>query len=909
MDRRLHIRLLGSPRITLDDNPIEVDTRKAIAMLAYLAIETTADRNTMAGLLWADSSPERARATLRRTLSSLRSGVGAAAVEADRNRITLHEGYQCDVHDFRAAVESTRSHGHDPADVCARCIPPLTHAARLYRGDFLGSFSVKDAPDFEDWARSVTETLRLEASHVFRRLAMALASAGDYPAALATAANWVSLDELHEPAHRLLMLLHAWSGDRPGAIQAYRDCVATLDRELGVSPLEETTELFEAILDEDLPPAPAVPRTVKTHTAPPVTPPELIDRRSALATLESTVSASASDSRLCLLTGDSWMGKTRLLEHAVAHAAERDHFVVRGTGFRAETTLPYGVASQLLNALLPGLEGGTASLNGWVLEELTRLDPRIGPGQSAPDIGQLGQLRLQEAFLTLVKDVRTPLLLAVDDAQWIDAASASLLAYLQPRTADMPVLTILAARDPDSLAPALREVTADADDIIVLNPLTVDDIEDEFAEADLAAIIDATGGIPLLVKEAMSSGGVRPDSSTVVKYMSSRRRRMSELASQILSAASVLGGMCDAALLRDTSGRTDEETVDAVEELVSAGLLREHEDGRIGFSLDVLETMTYESTSLIRRRLLHRRAAEAISSRPRADTDARLVTATAEHLQNAGSPEAASWYKRAGDLAREVFAHEEAATAYQSALASGYSAVAEARLALGELAMAHGDYELAMRELRTAASQSDGADLALAEHRIGEVHRILGRFDLAEEGFRRAEADHPDLAGLYADWALLKQRTGDPAAASSLATRSLETARDTGDHDSLARSLNTLGLVTPEPTEALRHLDRALELAGSTDPARMAALNNKAHLLSEQGDIAGAISLVDEAIVIAEHSGYRHHQAALLNHLADLYHSSGRETEAAESLTQAVRIFANIGTEDWEPEVWLLRQW
>lgn len=62
----LEIRLFGSPEVTVDSSHVEVDTRKAIAMLAYLAIEHSADREALAALFWADSSPERARASLRR---------------------------------------------------------------------------------------------------------------------------------------------------------------------------------------------------------------------------------------------------------------------------------------------------------------------------------------------------------------------------------------------------------------------------------------------------------------------------------------------------------------------------------------------------------------------------------------------------------------------------------------------------------------------------------------------------------------------------------------------------------------------------------------------------------------------------------------------------------------------------
>jgi tetratricopeptide (TPR) repeat protein len=367
--------------------------------------------------------------------------------------------------------------------------------------------------------------------------------------------------------------------------------------------------------------------------------------------------------------------------------------------------------------------------------------------------------------------------------------------------------------------------------------------------------------------------------------------------------------MCDASLLRSTSGRTDDEIVEAVEELVTAGLLREESDGHLGFALDVLENVTYQSTSLIRRRLLHRRAAEALEALPRSRTDARLATVTSSHLRAAGSDEAAEWFQRSGDLTRAIFASDEAVTSYETAIALGHPDVGRLRLALGELAMSRGDYQTATRELQAAAAQSTGSALALVEHRIGDLNRILGRFELAEESFTRADRYHPEPADLFADWSLLRHRKGDTDSAITLATTALETAESKGETLLISRAFNILAVVSPDPNQAMEYVEKALEMAGSAEPARMAALNNKAHLLAAAGELDNAIELVTEAKTIAERAGYRHHQAALLNHLADLNHQSGQTGEAEKSLTEAVTLFADIASGDWEPEVWLLRQW
>lgn len=908
----LDIRLLGSPQVRRGGEDVEVDTRKAIALLAYLAIEKTADRDSLAALFWADSPPDRARATLRRTLSALRGGVGHDVIEADRNQVELVGSFHLDVDEFLNAIAETGDHDHDDTDVCSACITPLRRAADLYRGDFLGTFSVRDAPDFEDWARSVTESLRLRAGEVFQRLAMALASTGDYSAAIETAGHWIELDGLHEPAHRQLMLLNAWAGDRPGAMQAYRDCVAILDRELGVAPLEETTELYEAILDEDLPPAPAVRRTVRTvKTARTSTPPDLLDRHEENELLLRLVDQARAEGVFCVITGDSWMGKTRIIEYHGGLAEASGFLVLSATAFRAETRLPYGVATQLLRGLTDAIGDGGVELPTWALQELARLDPKLAPGQVTHGAERNGALRLREAFLSLVEAVAamSPLLIAVDDAQWTDSASAGLVAHLRRRLRRIPTLIVISTRSEESLPGPLREEAAAADLSIRLGPLTPPSLHADYPDADLDGIITATGGIPLLVKEALDAGSVVPDSSSVNRYMESRRRRLSDLGRQVMAAAAVLDGMCEAQLLRDTSGRTDEEVVEAVEELVDAGLLREETDGHLRFTLDVLESVTYESTSLIRRRLLHRRAADALQARARSRSDARLATATAVHLRAAGAEGASDWYRLGGDLARSVFANEEAVAAYENAIALGHPDVGGLRLALGELAMVRGDYRSAMRELRTAASHASDETLALVEHRIGDLNRVLGRFELAEESFARARSRHPEPTDLLADWALLKHRTGDTDAAIELAKEARAAAEETGDTQRLARALNILGVVTPDSDVAMNHIDEALETSGPSDSGRMAALNNKAHLLAGRGNLEEAIGLVEEAITLANKTGYRHHQAALLNHLADLNHQAGREDEAERSLTEAVTLFADIETGDWEPEVWLLREW
>lgn len=896
----LKIKLLGPPEVTVEDRPVDFDTRKALAVIAYLTIELKASRETLTGLLWSESAPDRARATLRRTLSSIRKGIGSAALEADRHQVRLKET-SSDVSEFHDALAKTRTHGHPPTESCHACLEPLTAATSLYEGDFLEGFVVGSAPEFEEWERATTEDLRLQMGQALNRLAMAHALEESYTEALAAVSRWVELDQLHEPARRLLMLLHAWSGDRPGAIGAYREFVAVLDRELAVAPLEETTELYEAILDEDLPPAPAMRRRRRQREMPPAPNGTLLDRVEEMARLRALLSRSRSSGLVACMSGSPWMGKTRLIEELVATAS--DHTIMPARAFRQEQVLPHGVTAQLLNtASQAGLSDGIPE---WALREVARIVPAIASGGSDDEPDRFGELRLLEGVFQVLTQMslERPVLISIDDVQWIDQASATVVSYLAKRIESHPIFLVVTRRSDEPVDPQIWDVVSRAE-TIDLRPLRPSDLPGPVDKAE--TVIRATGGIPLLVNEHLAG---RVDSAEVTRYLAMRMDGISDLGRQVLSTAAVLSGSCTFSLLKTVSGRSDEEVVDAVDELVSAGLVREvPETETVTLALDALENLTYDSMTLARRRLLHKRVAEALAGSPRVHGDVHLTAQVASQFQSAGDPRAAEWFQLAGDLARSAYANQDASSFYATAIALGDEEIGELRLAIAELEMMTGDYQGALADLTTAAARSNGETLGRVEHRLGEVQRLLGRFDLAAEHFERAVDLHPQPVEVYADWALLAHRVGDEDLARDLGQKALA-AIEGKEHSAASRVHNVNGVIAADADLAIAHLDLALDLADGDDVARMAALNNKAHVLEESGDRDGAVELVLKAIEIAERTGHRHREATLRDFLADLYHRLGSSELSRNAQTAAMKLFAELGTGNMEPELWLLSRW
>ena len=226
MSGKIRVRLLGPPRI----EGAHVDTKKAIALLAYLAVaRRPSAREEVAALLWPSSDEVRARSALRRTLSTLNAALGEGGVRSDGGALVLVA--ETDVGEFRRLIAADR----------------LGAAAAAYEGDFLSGFSLKDSAEFDDWQAATAASLRREYTGVLARLARD----ADTDEALAYARRWVDADPLDEDAHRALIRLHAQKGDRAAAVRQYKECVALLERHLGVTPTDETAKLVDTAPRDD----------------------------------------------------------------------------------------------------------------------------------------------------------------------------------------------------------------------------------------------------------------------------------------------------------------------------------------------------------------------------------------------------------------------------------------------------------------------------------------------------------------------------------------------------------------------------------------------------------------------------------------------------------------------------------
>lgn len=976
----VRICLLGPVTVEIDDAPLAVDTRKAVALLAYLAVtRRPASREAVAALLWPEADDAGARGALRRTLSVLRAGLGGRGLVVDRSTIGFDpSAFDVDAWRFGEALATARSHDHGRDDPCPVCMDALQGAIALDRGEFMAGFALRDSEDFEEWQLTEAASHRRELAAVYERLARGRAAARAWDAAAAAARRWLAIDQLHEPAHRLLMEVLARAGEPAAALAQYRECIRILDRELGVAPLLETSALAEEIRAGRLPGPPPATWVIELAASMPAASIDaasirLVGRDSELARLVESYGAVGPDGRLLFVEGEAGIGKTRLGSALADAVLSAGGAVLGARAYPGEAGVPFAPIVDLIRGglAMPGAVGRLRTVRADLLVEAARLValpgfPMAATG-SSPD--RYGRARLLEALDQVIAALAAgpvPGLVWLDDIGWADASTTELLGYVAHRLRGRPVALLVASRAEDLAAgPRERLLGApDRDGLLVhveLGRLGRSDVatlvavalgDAAQAEAErIDAMFERSEGLPLYVVEALATQGLTGDSipGGVAALLRARLDSVGELATQVLSAAAVVGRSFDLGLVQAVSGRTSDETVDGLDEAMHLGLVREIGDGpgddvHYDFTHGLLRDVAYDRLSLARRRLLHARVAAAVRAAwmaPGSEVDRWSLIAF--HETGAGrSVQAAEAHRRAGLLARSVFANAEARGHLETALALGYEPIADLHEGLGEVLTLLGDYDGAIAHLQAAQALSDLADQASLEHRIGIILARRGDWARAELrlGAALAMMDPDERPGLRSrilvERGVIACRIGDHSLAEALGDAALLLAGEAADPSAVARAENLLGIVARsrgDLTAARGHLERAVAAIGPpdgaamgtwpalpaepaslhvrTDPGvRIAALNTLALVCADGGDHDRAIALTTEALTLCERQGDRHRQAALENNLADLLHATGRPDEALDHLRRAVILFAEVGGRgELEPEIWKLVEW
>jgi DNA-binding SARP family transcriptional activator/predicted ATPase len=533
-------------------------------------------------------------------------------------------------------------------------------------------------------------------------------------------------DYVGHPLNRLARILATGHGGQILLSQLTQglvyDCLPprVILRDLGkhwlkdLSRPEQIFELAAADLPGSFPPLKSPGAQPQSPPMPAALPPAmvalapLLGRAAELARAQASwQAATGGRARLLVLVGEAGIGKTRLAEELAAWAGHQGAATAIARCYATEGDLAYAPIAEWLRT--DALRRRLARLEPIWLTEIVRLVPDVLAER--PDVPRPGPLtepwqrrHLFEALTRAILAGDRPLLLLIDDLQWCDRDTLEWLHFLlryEARVRLLVVGTVRAEEAGTGMANLLDDMRRrDQLTEIALGPLSQSDaatLAEHMAGRQItpdaaAGLYAETEGNPLFVVESVRAGLVREVGASsddaiatahpaslppgVQAVISRRLSQIAPAAHDLLCLAAVIGRSFTFGVLARAAESDEAALVRSLDELWQRRILREQGADAYDFSHDKLRVVAYGELSAARRRVLHRRVAEALEAEHAANPDAASAQ-IATHYERAGQAErAVAYYQRAANVAQQFYANAEAIDYLRRALALRTAATA-----------------------------------------------------------------------------------------------------------------------------------------------------------------------------------------------------------------------------------------
>lgn len=669
----------------------------------------------------------------------------------------------------------------------------------------------------------------------------------------------------------------------------------------------------------------------------------LIGRDAELDELEAAWhSARSGQGRVVEMAAEVGMGKSKVLSEFLARA--RPPLLIETECRLYQASTPYFPFQAWLRSLW-GLTASQDEVNISRLTELvTSLKPHLVPWlallgptldldiEESLEVAQLEDQFRPARTLAMVEElmcatIESPCLVIVEDTQWMDEASAELLAGLITSVKDQPWMFVLTRR------PGTEGfVAADLDGVsrIDVGPLS--------SKAARAFIVEATAASPLLphqvdtlveraegrplflleLADALCLGGeVESLPGSVEGLIASRIDRLPPADRSFLRRLAVLGTGFRFEYMDAVLREEDRAKKAALLKRVGEFLAMD-KSGWVQFANTLIRDVAYEGLPFRTRLELHARVGDSILAAAGDDPESEAALLSLHYFSARRWTEAWHYSRVAGEAARGVFANHAAATFYRRALAASRhldlgnterSLISEA---LGEVLEQAGLYEEALHAYKRAMASVDDddrrAELLLKRAQVKmrqaaypqalrDTSAGLRILDGAEEacsvGLR---------ARLLAFRSTVRMAQQRPTETLRLAEEAVRCAEVSHEEAALARAyanMDWANFVTGQPDQATNspHSVEIYESLGMLDRAAD-VLNNMGGFAFYMGDWNEAIRRISESREMSLRAGNDVQAAMAGVNLGELLVSQGKLTEAEPILADAVRTLRAAGDRD-----------
>lgn len=935
MSARLVLQFLGLPQVYLDNTPVVTDRRKAIALLAYLAVNDIGhptekySRESLSALFWPDYDQVRAFSNLRRTVWEVHQAIGEGWLIASRESLRLNPDreIELDVARFRDLI----SQGYQQTEAALR-IPLLLEAAKIYRNHFLTGFSLKDALNFNEWAFAESEELRRQLAEALAWLAEDYCTLGQADQAIPYARRLVSLDPLNESAHRQLMQVYLQASRHSAALKQYQACEQILRKELGVDPQPETYALYKQIRRGDLKPV----QVVK--------PSEPVSPRHNLP-----------------LQLSSFIGREEEQDEIIQLIAKNRLVTLAGVGGIGKTRLSMQVGQELLNNYPEGI---------WLTSLESLSDPALVP-QTIASVFGIREESARPVSERLIESLRErALLLILDNCEHLLGACAQIAATLLQNCPNLKI--IATSREtlnlPGEAIYSIPSLSLPERDVVI-EKLAVYESTRLFIERAALALPSFTltkqdaqtvveicrkvDGIPLAIELAaarvnllqveeilkqlqesfalLSSDArtISPRHQTLRASLDWSWGLLAEPEQILMRQLSVFAGgwtlesaqaVCDGDVLvllgalvkkslivvnqepgRETRYRFHAMVQEyAHEKLIDSGEEENFRTRHLTYSLDLAEQAEFELTGPARvdwmERLNdeHNNVRAALHWAAKTDIEAGLYLSgrLRRYWESSDLREGTQWL--------ENFLHRSESRDFPLARAHALHAYGWLLTWLQQFNQAHSVTEESLQLFRAAGDRQGEADALLS---LGNIEQFLERWDLAVDLIHRSlvlaqSLDDPwreANAYYYLGWDRRNFERG-----MSYWEKALRLYRKVGDQIALANLLGVLGqfrVLNGEIESGEKYLDEAMLLWQSNRRANIWENPKiaKSLILLTRGEHEQAYALLEEALRTVKETGNRMSQLWVRVRLGYVALRAGRLDEARDILIEAAQDFHKDG--------------
>jgi DNA-binding SARP family transcriptional activator len=822
------VGLLGPLVVERDGTPVDAGTLRQRALLALLALNAghALSLDAVIDALWDEEAPGRPEASVRAYVANLRRALepGRPARAPAMLLVTSGSGYRLDLPEesvdalrfARLAREAVRAE-HDGNGQGA--LAAATGALACWRGAAL--VDVQGAPF------AVAVATRLEADRdrqAFVHL-RALVELGRPAEARPPLEARVAGDPMDEAATALLMQALYALGHPAEALARYGALRDALD-ERGLLPSPPVQDLEGAILRHDVAVASPPARAHRPVVAPLTAPSAVVGRADAWSRLAAAMARPEPRASWIVLRGEPGIGKTYLAE-ALAEAVPGP--CLFGRAQQGEGQPPLWLWTPVLAAKRIGPAGGVAPVAAELVDGL----------RAAATGGRV--------------------LVLLDDVQWADADSLRVLRLVAADTRRLAVTFVLTLR-PGRGRPvdvALLDVLRQPDAAVLeLTPFgtaeaasMAENLGTPLDDPAAAALVEASGGNPLLVRELLRLPADRragPLPREVAAVVAARLEPLPAATTRLLILAALAGDDVDVDLLAAAAGTDPGAVLAGLDPAVGAAILQGEP---LRFRHTSLREAVLSEVPAAATREGHLRLAEAADGDRDRWPAARTLhhRAAARPLGAVGDLVAAA--RRAGGRCGPGVRLPLALEAGEACVRAGNDIDAQRHLAAAlDLAAARGDQDAAAQAVRTL-TRGGGAWywVPFGQHPVD----LLGRLERAAAH----SADDTTRSLFLAALAVGESYGPDPGRPARLAGEALALARRGEDPEALAEALVAVswaGFGTAPPATLLGLVDELDRLAPTMAPERRAlAQAFRLAATLRQGDLAAAATALGAGETLA----------------------------------------------------------